>query len=91
MYLHIGGETALSTDSIVGVFDLDNTTTHKSDRRFINEAQKNGEIIEAVPGEIPRTFVITEENGAQRVYLTSINSKTLKKRLDTRGWLADEI
>ncbi len=91
MYLHIGGETVVSTDRIVGVFDLDNTTTHKSDRRFINEAQKSGEIIDGVPGEIPRTFVITEENGVQTVYLTSINSKTLKKRMDTRSWLADEI
>ena len=40
MYLEIGGETLIRTSSILGIFDLDNTTVGKSTREYLNEAEK---------------------------------------------------
>ena len=35
MYLPIGGDMAVRTKAIVGIFDLDNTTTSRHTRQFL--------------------------------------------------------
>ena len=44
MYLHLGEKTVIRADSIIGIFDLDNTTVSKNTRNFLKQAQNNGEI-----------------------------------------------
>lgn len=42
MYLNIGGDFSVRGETIVGVFDLDNTSCSKWTRKFLAEAQKAG-------------------------------------------------
>ena len=39
MYLHLGQDTIVRTDTILGVFDLDNATVSKHTREFLRRAR----------------------------------------------------
>ena len=79
MYLSIGNDMAVRDRSIIGIFDLDNTTTSKRTREFLDKAEKDGEVVPC--DDLPKSFVLTSEYGFTRVRLTSLNSATLEKRL----------
>ena len=54
----------------------------EADARFLEAAQENGELIDAAE-ELPKSFVLTQEFGAQRVYLTKYNAAVLTRRFET--------
>ncbi len=79
MYLSIGNDMAVRDHSIIGIFDLDNTSTSKRTREFLDRAEKNGEVVPC--DDLPKSFVLTQEYGFSRVRLTSLAASTLEKRL----------
>lgn len=79
MYLSIGNDLAVRDRSIIGIFDMDNTTTSKRTREFLAKAEQNGEVVPC--DDLPKSFVLTAEYGLDRVYLTSLSAATLEKRL----------
>ena len=79
MYLSIGNDMAVRVTSLIGIFDLDNTTTSKRTREFLESAEKEGQVVPC--DDLPKSFVLTAEYGLSRVYLTSLASATLEKRL----------
>ena len=79
MYLSIGNDFAVRENSIIGIFDMDNTTTSHRTRDFLEKAEKEGEIVPC--DDLPKAFVLTAEYGLSRVHLTSLSSYTLEKRL----------
>lgn len=79
MYVGIGGDMAVRDQSIIGIFDLDNTTTSRHTRRFLSEAEQHGVVID-VSGELPKSFVLTQELGMERVYLTQFNTAAIDRR-----------
>ena len=84
MYLNIGGDFSVRSETIIGVFDLDNTTCSKWTRKFLTEAQKAGAVVEATD-ELPKSFLVTSEYGQSRVYLTKYNAASLEKRIQEAG------
>ena len=79
MYLSIGNDMAVRDRSIIGIFDLDNTSTSKRTREFLDRAERDGEVIPC--DDLPKSFVLTQEYGFQRVHLTPLSCSTLEKRL----------
>lgn len=79
MYLSIGNDMAVRDRSIIGIFDMDNTSTSKRTREFLAKAEKAGQVVPC--DDLPKSFVLTAEYGLDRVYLTSLGSATLEKRL----------
>ena len=79
MYLSIGNDMAVRSLSIIGRFDMDNTSTSKRTREFLTKAEQNGEVVPC--DDLPKSFVLTAEYGLDRVYLTSLSAATLEKRL----------
>ncbi len=79
MYLSIGNDMAVREKSIIGIFDMDNTSTSKRTRDFLEKAEKNGEVIPC--DDLPKSFVLTSEYGFNRVHLTPYATATLEKRL----------
>ena len=80
MYLNIGGDFSVRSESVVGIFDLDNTSRSKWTRKFLAEAQKAGAVVEATD-ELPKSFLVAAEYGQTRVYLTKYNAAVLLKRM----------
>ena len=79
MYLNIGNDMSVRSKNIIGIFDMDNTSTSKRTREFLAHAEKEGQVVPC--DDLPKTFVLTAEYGLDRVYLTSLGSATLEKRL----------
>ena len=79
MYLHIGSSMTVRDSAIVGIFDLENTTISKHTRAFLKQAEDNGEVV-AVSEDMPRAFVLTEEFGMERVYLTQLSAAAIERR-----------
>ncbi|MBR4291833.1 MAG: DUF370 domain-containing protein [Oscillospiraceae bacterium] len=78
MYLSIGNDMAVRSSAVVGIFDMDNTTTSKRTRSFLEKAQKEGMIVPC--DDLPKSFVVTVEYGMVRVYESTLSASTLEKR-----------
>lgn len=79
MYLSIGNDMAVRERSVVGIFDMDNTTTSKRTRIFLEKAQKEGVVVPC--DDLPKSFVVTVEYGMTKVYESTLSSATLEKRM----------
>lgn len=79
MYLSIGNDMAVRDKSVIGIFDLDNTTVTARGRAFVERAEKDGLVIPC--DELPKSFVLSVEYGFTRLYLTPYNTQTLQKRM----------
>ena len=79
MYLSIGNDMAVRENSIIGIFHMDNTSTSKRTRDFLERAEKEGGVVPC--DDLPKAFVLTAEYGLHRVYLTPLNTSTLEKRI----------
>ncbi len=80
MYLHLGGDTVINTDSIVGIFDLENTSISKHTKKFLACAEKEGRVVN-VSYELPKSFIVTSENGCEKVYISQLAPSTLSRRM----------
>ena len=78
MYLSIGNDFEVRTASIVGIFDLDNTSTSARTRAFLTQAEKMGQVVPC--DGLPKSFIVTAEYGMERVYLTPYTAANLQKR-----------
>ena len=79
MYLSIGNDLAVRESAVIGIFDMDNTSTSKRTREFLSKAEAEGQVIPC--DDLPKSFILTAEYGLNRVHLTSLSSATLEKRL----------
>lgn len=82
MYLHIGNDIIVDINKIVGIFDMENTTVSRLGRRFLPNAQQNGIIINATE-DLPKSYVVAKRGGETRVYVSSVSTQVLSKRLKT--------
>ncbi len=80
MYLNLGNDMAVRDSSVIGIFDLDNTSTSKRTREFLAAAEKEGQVVPC--DDLPKSFVLTVEYGLPQVHLTALSHTTLEKHLD---------
>ena len=78
MYLNAGTEEILKKN-IIGVFDLDTATVSKKTRDFLARAEKEGRVT-LLTYDLPRSFILTLENGMHKVYLSPYSAATLLER-----------
>jgi len=81
MYIHLGQETVVREDEIIGIFDLDSTTVSRHSRKFLNLAEKRKEVF-TVSYELPKSFIVcnNKEKNKNTIYISQISSQTLLKR-----------
>ena len=79
MYLHLGQNTVVTHDEILGIFDLDNTTVSKNTRDYLSKAEKSGKVV-YVSNELPKSFIVCADS---TVYISQISAATLIKRMKT--------
>lgn len=82
MYLHLGNDAIVKKSDIIGVFDMDNTTISKQGRKFLTIAEQNKEVI-YTSIDLPKSYIITNDNKKNTVYISSISSGTLLKRANS--------
>ncbi len=79
MYLHLGQNVVVRTACVVGIFDIENTSMSRLTRSYLAQAEKNGRVVN-VSTELPKSFIVCEENQKITVYISQISPATLRKR-----------
>ena len=79
MYLPIGNDMSVRESSIIGIFDMDNTSTSKRTRQFLSMAQQEGAIVSC--DDLPKSYIVTTQYGMMRVYESTLSTSTLEKRM----------
>lgn len=80
MYLHLGQDTVVAFEEIVGIFDLDTSTVSKTTRDYLKKAETAGRVVN-VSMELPKSFTVCRSaKGEFTVYISQISSSTLLKR-----------
>ena len=79
MYLNIGNDMSVRDKHIIGIFDMDNTSTSRRTREFLEKCEEEGQVVPC--DDLPKSFIVSSEYGFNRVYLTTLSSSTLEKRL----------
>ena len=83
MYLHIGQNEIIPDRRIIGILDLDKCSYSKRTRDYLAAAEQEGVVLD-VSGDIPKSFVVCDHPyHRQIVYLSQLNSSTLKNRAES--------
>ncbi len=82
-YLFISNEKIINSDDIIGIFDTDTSTVSPVTRLTLRKAEAEKRLI-SVTREIPKSFILTDENNETKIYMSQISPKILKKRT-TKG------
>ena len=82
MFLHVGNNKNIRLRSVVGIFDMDNATWSRWTRDALNRAETAGEVVNGALEEIPNAFLLCQEKGKQKIYLSMLTSQTLMKRAE---------
>lgn len=90
MFLHLGQDTVIIEDDIIGIFDLDTTTVSKPTRDYLKTMQKSGNVVN-VSYDLPKSFVITCKKNSKKktMYISPISTTTLLKRSENVNYLKD--
>lgn len=90
MFLHLGQDTVIIEDDIIGIFDLDTTTVSKPTRDYLKTMQKGKNVIN-VSYDLPKSFVITckKNSNKKTMYISPISTATLLKRSENVNYLKD--
>lgn len=83
MYLHIGNGKSVKKKDIIGIFDLDTSTVTKTGKDFIARLEREG-AVEYADDDLPRSFVLVDEDGKSKVRLSRISSKGLFARVNEK-------
>ena len=75
MYIYLGGDIAISTKDIIGIFDMDTSTVNKATRDYLSKAEKDKKVV-YVNYELPKSFIVCRD----KIYVCPLNTVTLLKR-----------
>ncbi|MGD8190573.1 extracellular matrix regulator RemB [Brevibacillus ginsengisoli] len=75
MFIHIGGDTVVSTKEVITIIDHQSVKASKITRKFIQDELKNKILVEDDMEET-KSYVITKD----AIYCSPISSLTLKRR-----------
>lgn len=79
MYLHLGQDVIVHTDSILGIYDMDTATWSKHTRAFMSAMERSGNVVPLFE-DLPKSCILCEEGGVPTLYLSQISTATLLKR-----------
>lgn len=82
MFLHLGENTVISTENLVGIFDMDNTTVSKITRDYLTKMQKENKVVN-VSYDLPKSFILCRDKKTKEeiLYISPISTQTLLKRM----------
>lgn len=80
MFLHVGNNKNIWIRDVIGIFDMDNATLSAVTRKFLSTRQKQL-MVEIAAVELPKSFILFEENGLYKICFSPISSAALKGRI----------
>ena len=66
---------------VIGIFDMDHTTVSSVTRKFLKEKERQL-LSEIAAMELPKSFILFEENGLYKVCFSPLSSSALRGRMN---------
>lgn len=90
MYLHLGQSVVVPCRDVVGIFDLDNTSSSRLTRAFLERAEREGRVVN-VSEDLPKSFALCRRgrrDGGEKtmVYLSQLSAATLLRRAESNSF-----
>ena len=82
MFLHVGNNKNIRTSSVIGIFDMDNATISAVTRKYLSVKQRE-KLLWSVSYDIPKSFILYEEEGEYKVCFSPLSVSSLKGRLNS--------
>ncbi len=88
MFIHIGEDTVILKNEIIGIFDMENTTELRKSSfsndtvNFLNNAQKENKVINVSQFELPKSFIICQTKAEKKIYISPVAVGTIQKRIN---------
>ena len=83
MYLHLGQDYIVPSQSVVAVFDMDTATVSKRTAALLERLQREGRILE-IYDDLPRAAVLCEDALGEMLYLTGLSPQALQRRAEKK-------
>ena len=80
MFVHIGKNLSVNEKEIIGIFDMESSTVSTDTRLFLKNMQDNMKTV-SLCDDIPKTFVLCDNEMTDTVYITQISAKSTLNRL----------
>lgn len=78
-YINVGGTRIVRKEDILGIFDLDASSTKTDTKRFLSKCESQGHL-ETVGQDIPKSFVLCTNGRKENVYMTQLSTTTIEGR-----------
>lgn len=75
MYLFLGGDYSVKSDSVIGIFDIEACSVSRTTAEYLNLCQKNGLIVN-VSDDMPKSFIVCDK----KTYISNVSNSTINKR-----------
>ena len=89
MYLHLGQSMVVPYRDVIGLFDLDNTTSSHLTRSALERAEREGRVVN-VGEDLPKSFVLCRREEETVIYLCQLSTATLLRRVESGGFEGTE-
>ena len=80
MYLNIGKDYIVKSKEIIAIFNIDYVKNTKEYKAMYNELEESGNIVK-VSDSKAKAFILTENQGKRKAYITNIGVNTISKRM----------
>lgn len=77
------------SEDVIGVFDMENTTTEAATRDFLKQKQKEMRVV-SLASDLPRSFAVVREAYGTRVYISGLSAETVARRMNDFSDFAKE-
>ncbi len=78
-FINIGGTQIVEKSEILGIFDLDTSSTKTDTKRFLSKSESEGHLI-SVGYDIPKSFVLCTNGRKELVYMTQLSTSAIEGR-----------
>ena len=79
MYLHLGQDTVIKTNEIIGIFDMDTSTLSRTTCAYLAQCEKKGRVVN-VSMELPKSFVLCRKMMWKRHFKIAIWTLSVSMR-----------
>ncbi len=86
MFLHLGGDIIVSKKNIIAIMNLETTSVSKITNEFFKKSTEKNMVINIKTEELPKSYVLTREQGEKKLYISPISSQTLNKRFKSNDY-----
>lgn len=86
MFLYLGGDCAVRSDDVVGIFDIEECSVSRITVDFLKNCQKTGKIA-YVSDDMPKSFIVTEN----KTYISNVSHQTIRRRNEKKGGFFEKI